>query len=127
MATGFESRDERFRNMDLSIRGFSSDFGTGTASSGEATINDLIGVVTSESLTTGQNSIATLVVNNNKVGANDIVLAMLSNGSNTQGTPMLGVTKVETGKITFTFINKHASSEAFNGTIKIGFVVIKAL
>lgn len=127
MATGFESREEAYRNMDLSIRGFSSDFGTGTTSSSAVTINDFIGLITTEALTTTQNSIETITLTNSKIAAGDLVFVTVGNGTNTQGTPMLGAVTPAAGSCTIKVINKHASAEAFNGTLKVGFMVVKAL
>lgn len=127
MATGFEGRDKRFRNMELSVRGLSSDISTGTASSKAVTINDYMGVITSEDLTTAQNAVDIITLTNDKVKTGDIVLVTMGNGTNSQGTPMLGQCKVTDNTVVITFANKHASSEAFNGTLKFGFVVIKAL
>lgn len=127
MATGFEGRDKRFRNMELSVRGLSSDISTGTASSKAVTINDYMGVITTEDLTTAQNASDIVTLTNDKIAAGDIVLVTLSNGTNTQGTPALYACHTSANTAVIRFANLHASSQAFNGTLKIGFVVIKAL
>jgi cation diffusion facilitator CzcD-associated flavoprotein CzcO len=38
---------------------------------------------------------------------------------------VLGVVTVSAGSATITLHNKHASAQAFNGTLKLGFAVIK--
>lgn len=127
MATGFESKEDAYRNMQLSVRGLGSDLGTGTASTGAVTINDLAGLVTTEALTTAQNAIYTLTLTNSKIAVGDLVFVTVADGTNTQGTPMLGEVTPAAGSCTIKVINKHASAEAFNGTLKIGFMVVKAL
>lgn len=127
MATGFEGKDDRFRNMQLHVRGFGSDIGTATASAGAATVNDLVGLVTTEDLTTAQNAVYTLTITNDKISASDLVFVTLGNGTNTQGTPT--VTRITPGasSVVIKVSNLHASAEALNGTLKIGFMVVKAL
>lgn len=127
MATGFESREDAYRNMQLSVRGLGSDLGTGTTSSSAVTINDLVGLITTESLTTAQNAIETITLTNSKVAAGDLVFVTVGNGTNTQGTPMLGLVTVTANTVVIKVANKHASSEALNGTLKIGFMVVKAI
>lgn len=95
-----------------------------TAASGAATLNAKKGTITTESLTTAQNAIYTLTLTNSKIKANSLVLVNIFNGTNTQGTPMLGLITPADGSAVIKVINKHASAEALNGTLKIGFVVI---
>lgn len=97
---------------------------TATASSGAATLNAVTGTITSESLTTAQNAIYTLTLTNNKIAADSVVLVSVANGSNTQGTPMLGLVTPAAGSVVIRVINKHATSEALNGTLKVNFTVI---
>lgn len=99
--------------------------GTATAAAGAATLNRGVGVITSESLTTAQNAIYTLTLTNSEVAAGDIVMATVSNGTNTQGTPMIGRVQPADGSVVIQVINKHATSQAFNGTVKVAFEVIK--
>lgn len=100
--------------------------GTGAATAGAATVNALQGKVTSESLTTAQNAIYTLTLTNDQIAAGDIVLASVANGTNTQGTPMIGRIQPAAGSVVIQVINKHASAEALNGTVVVSFVVLKA-
>ncbi len=97
---------------------------TATAASGAATLNATAGVITTESLTTAQNAIYTLTLTNSLIKATDTVLVSVGNGTNTQGTPMLGLVTVTDGSVVIKVINKHASAEALNGTLKIAFVAI---
>ena len=127
MAYGPELNDGKYRNFRLAVQGIATEIGTGTASSAAVTINDLAGLITTEDLTTAQNALATVTVTNSKVAVGDLVFVTVANGTNTQGTPVL--TKVTPGPGSFVLLvaNLHATAEAFNGTLKIGFFVVKAL
>lgn len=127
MAYGPEVNDGKYRNFRLAVQGIATEVGTGTASSAAVTINDLAGLITTEALTTAQNALATVTVTNSKVAVGDLVFVTVANGTNTQGTPVL--TKVTPGAGSFVLLvaNLHASAESFNGTLKIGFFVVKAL
>lgn len=98
--------------------------GTGTAESEAVEVNEVAGIITSEALTTAQNGIYELVLTNSKIDANSLVFATVEDGTNTQGTPMIGQVKPGAGTCTIEVINKHASSEALNGTLKIRFFVV---
>lgn len=127
MPTGPEVNNDLYRNQRMSMQGIATEVGTATASSAAATLNDLAGLITSEALTTDQNVIYTLTLTNSKIAAGDLVFASVQDGTNTQGTPMIGAIKPAAGSCTIEVINKHATAEAFNGTIKIAFFVVKAL
>lgn len=127
MPTGAQGQEPKFRNMLMEIDGLATEMGTGTCSSSAVTINDCIGLITTEALTTAQNAIETITLTNAKIAVGDIVLVTVANGTNTQGTPMLGLVTPGAGTCEINVINKHASAEALNGTLKIGFVVVKAL
>lgn len=100
--------------------------GAVAATAGAATLSALQGKVTSEALTTAQNAIYTLTLTNDQVAAGDIVLASVANGTNTQGTPMIGRVTAGSGQMVVQVINKHATAEALNGTVVVSFSVIKA-
>lgn len=106
-------------NDEINVRA-----GTATAASGAATLHRKAGVVTSEALTTAQNAIYTLTLTNTEVSADSIVLATVGDGTNTQGTPMIITVEPAAGSVEIKVANKHASAEAFNGTIKVSFLVI---
>lgn len=127
MPTGPEVSNDLYRNQRMSMQGIATEVGTATASSAAATLNDLCGLITTESLTTAQNAIYALTLTNSKIAAGDLVFASVQDGSNTQGTPMIGQIKPGAGTCLIEVINKHASSEALNGTLKIAFMVVKAL
>jgi hypothetical protein len=98
--------------------------GTATASAGAATCSHQRGIVTSESLTTAQNAAYTLTVTNTKVAATDIVLCSVHNGTNTQGTCVVESVTPGSGSFVVIVRNRHATSEALNGTIKVAFAVL---
>lgn len=121
----FETNEDFHRNQRLSVAGLASDIGTATATTGAATLNDLVGTVTSEALTTAAAAEYTLTVTNSKIAAGDIVFASVdANGS--AGTPAIGGCTVSAGQVVITVSNVHASA-AFDGAIKINFMVVKAL
>lgn len=127
MPTGPEVSNDLYRNQRMSVQGIATEVGTATASSGAATLDDLAGLVTSETLTTTQDALYTLTVTNSKVAAGDLVFVTVGNGTNTQGTPVLTKVTPASGSFVAIIANKHASAQAFNGTLKIGFFVVKAL
>lgn len=98
--------------------------GTVTAAAAAATLAATAGKITSEALTTAQNAIYALTLTNSKIDANSIVLVTVADGTNTQGTPMVGQVKPGSGTCLIEVINKHATAEALNGTVVISFLVI---
>lgn len=96
----------------------------GVAAAAAITMNATAGKITSEALTTAQNAFYALTLTNSKIDANSIVLVTVADGTNTQGTPMVGQVKPGAGTCLIEVINKHASAEAFNGTVVISFLVI---
>jgi len=95
--------------------------GTATASSGAATLHRRAGKITTEALTTTQNSLYTLTLTNNLIKAADLVFASVADGTNTQGTPMIETIKPAAGSVVIVLANKHATAEALNGTLVISF------
>lgn len=127
MPTGALGQEKQYRNMVMEMEGIASEEGTGTCSSSAVTINDYFGVITTEALTTAQNAIETITLTNDKIAVGDMVFVSIANGTNTQGTPMLGLVTPAAGSCTIKVINKHATAEALNGTLKLAFMVVKAL
>lgn len=127
MPTGNKSQEKMHRNHVMEVDGLATEEGTGTAATSAVTINNYFGVITTESLTTVQNAIETITLTNSKIAAGDMVFVSIANGTNTQGTPMPGLVTPAAGSCTIKIINKHATAEALNGTLKIAFMVVKAL
>lgn len=97
---------------------------TAVATSGAATLNAYAGRVTSEALTSAQNAVYTLTITNDKVKSDSIVHASVTDGTNSQGTPMVVRVTPADGELVITVANKHASAEALNGTIVVSFQVV---
>lgn len=127
MPTGPEVTNDLYRNHRMSMWGVATEVGTGTTSSSAVTINDYFCLITTEALTTAQNAIETITLTNSKIAVGDLVFVNVGNGTNTQGTAMVGEVTPAAGSCTIQIINKHASAEAFNGTLKVSVMVVKAL
>lgn len=95
-----------------------------TASAGAATLNTPSGVVTSESLVTAASGVYTLTLTNSCVAATDIVLVTVGNGTNSTGTPGVATVTPAAGSVVIA-ISNDSTGAAFNGTLKIGFVIVK--
>lgn len=125
-STGPEFNDDyKYRNFRMAVQGLASDVGTGTCSSNAVTINDLCGLITTEALSTAAAGEQDITLTNSKVAAGDLVFVTSGYGTSTTGTPIVNA-NVSAGSVVITIKNVHAS-EALNGTVKIGFMVVKAL
>jgi hypothetical protein len=91
---------------------------TATASSGAATLNNLSGTITTESLTTAAAASYTLTLTNSHVRTDSIVNVEIDNGSNTQGIPVKGIVTPGSGSVVIKVWNLHAT-QALNGTLKL--------
>jgi len=95
--------------------------GTATAVAGAASINNMIGTITSESLTTAAGATYTLTLSITPAGlvnANTIVFTNTFLGTSSAGTPQIVGATPSTNTLTIVVKNIHATN-AFNGTIKI--------
>lgn len=98
---------------------------TATGSSNASTLNNAgAGVITTESLTTAAGATFTETITDNMIAATDIVLASVGNGTNAAGSPAITTVTPGSGSVVIIVQNIHASA-AFNGTLKISFLVIK--
>lgn len=97
---------------------------TATATAGAATLSKAAGVITTEALTTAGLAAYTLTLTNTDIAAADQVFASVANGTNTQGTVVVGRVTPGAGSATIVIENVHAS-QALNGTLKISFFVLK--
>lgn len=99
------------------------DTGTKTASAtaGAATLAKNAGVITSEALSTAAGALYTLTITNSTVAAADQVMASVSNGTNSAGTPSITTVTAGSNSVIVIVKNIHAT-DAFNGTIKVAFV-----
>lgn len=99
---------------------------TATATTGAATLNSAgSGIITSESLTTATGSDYTLTITNDMVAAADIVLATVQYGTATLGSPFVARITPAAGSVAIVVRNGGTTDVALNGTIKVGFVVVK--
>lgn len=97
--------------------------GTTTAVAGAATLNTSKGIITSEALTTAHAASYTLTLADSAIKANSVVLASVALGSATTGTPLIETIKSSAGQAIFEILNNDAAN-AFNGSIKVSFVVL---
>jgi hypothetical protein len=104
----------------------SASFANGTAAAGAVTVTGTDGKITTETLTTAQNGVYTLTMTNTAIAAADIVLASVANGTNTQGSPVVTRVQPGAGSAVILVANLHASAQAFNGTLVISYLVMKA-
>ncbi len=111
------SRTLDIKNLSLWIGG-----SVASATAGAATLNTNSGVITTESLTTGAGLEYTLTLTNSRARTSDQFIVTVNNGTSTAGTPGVGSAICSTnGTVIITITNLHASN-AFNGTLKIGFI-----
>ena len=121
-----ELRNLTATNHIIGVGGtINADSSTATATAGAATLSKMAGVVTTESLTTAAAAAYTLTLTNTTIAATDMVFASVANGTNSAGIPIVGRVTPGSGSCTILIENQHGSN-AFNGTIKISFLVIKA-
>ncbi len=97
---------------------------TATASAGAATLAKDAGVITTEALTTAGLAAYTLTLTNSAIAAADQVFVSVQNGTNTQGTVVVGTVTPAAGSVVILIQNVHAS-QALNGTLKIAFMTLK--
>lgn len=99
------------------------DVGTGTAASSAVTINQALGTITSEALTTAAQASEDLTLTSDKITASSIVLCSVADGTNTQGIPVIGTVVPAAGSCVIKVENLHAS-QAFNGTVVVNYTVM---
>ena len=96
--------------------------GTVTAT---ATLDKISGKITTAALTTAVEGTYALTLTDDAIDAADLIFVSVANGTNTAGSPMVGLIEPADGEVVIEIINRHAST-AFNGTLDISFIVIKA-
>jgi hypothetical protein len=97
---------------------------TATATAGAATLSKSAGIVTTESLSTAAAASYTLTLTNTAIAVADQVFASVALGTSTTGTPVVTSVKEGAGSVVIIVKNIDASA-AFNGTLRIKFVVLK--
>lgn len=122
---GTTGTEKRFQEMAVRSAVITQKNNTATATAGAATLNSAgSGIITSEALTTIGGSDYTLTLTNNMIGAGDVVLASVQNGTNTAGALFLGPVQPAAGSVVIT-VRNGSGQGSLNGTIKIGFMVVK--
>jgi hypothetical protein len=121
MAPAFAQTQSTLRPVFLAVDNGGK---TATATAGAATLAKTAGVITSESLSTAAAGTYTLTITNSTVAAADQVFASVANGTNAAGLAEVATVTPGAGSIVVIVRNAHASA-AFNGTLKISFLVIK--
>jgi hypothetical protein len=112
---------------NLTVDGSSATvISAGTAVAGAVTLASSSGKITTEALTTAQNAIYTLTITNSAIAAADMVFVSVANGTNSQGTPVVTRIQPAAGSVAILISNLHASAVAFNGTLVVSFLVVKA-
>jgi hypothetical protein len=97
---------------------------TATATAGAATLSKTSGKVTSEALTTAAAATYTLTITNTRVVAVDQAFVSVANVTNSAGSPQVQSVTPGAGSLVVVIRNAHAT-EAFNGTLRISFFVLK--
>lgn len=113
--------EQPFRPFALAI---DSGTKTATATAGAATLSKNSGVITSEALTTAAGATYTLTITDTAIAATDIPFASVWLGTATTGTPDVTSVTAGAGSLIIVVQNINASA-ALNGTINVGFFVLK--
>lgn len=101
--------------------------GTSTVASGSATINLPCGIITTGSLTTGTATAGTFFLVNDNISTTSQLLVSIVGGTNTGGLPAVGQCSIGVaGSATISIVNASSapSGTAFNGTLKVAFIVL---
>lgn len=95
---------------------------TATAAAGKAVAHGEAALITTEALSQAAGATYTLTVGNSQIQPNSVVLAVISNGTNSQGDPSLATVAASLGKVIISIINRHAS-QALNGSLQVALLV----
>ena len=86
------------------------------------TLNRQSGTLTTKSLTTAAGNLYVLTLTNSLISSTSKIFASLNDGTSTQGLTILYQTRPSSGTGSIVIYNAHAS-QAFNGTLKIYYVI----
>ncbi|NEJ57509.1 hypothetical protein [Rhizobium ruizarguesonis] len=98
---------------------------TGTGATSTATLSKTQGKVTTAALTTAAAATHVMTLTNSKIAATDTVLVTVGKGTATTGTPKVADVTPGAGSVIIT-IQNIAAAAAINGTLIVGFLVMKA-
>jgi len=118
-------RIRRHFDQLLGLRKIAFDHGTAAGSAGASTLNKTSGVITTEALATAAGGQYSHVLTNANIAVGDLVFVTVGWGTNSQGETVVARVQPGAGTVTILIRNSHAS-QALNGTLLIGFVVVKA-
>jgi hypothetical protein len=110
------------KNMPLYVGAFTAT-ATGTGGTSTATLNRVVGMITTDAITTAAGAGHVMTVTNNRAAAGDMVLATWNGGTTTTGFPIIGAVATA-NTITFTIRNDGAA--AINGNVKFCYMLLKA-
>ena len=96
--------------------------GSATSTAAAATVNDQIGRVTTEALTTAAGSTYTFTLTNDLIQASSMVFVSVGKGTATAGEPVVQFVTPAAGSAVILIRNVSAAA-ALNGTININFAV----
>lgn len=125
MPFGVGRIDMKMREMIPAVRSLATDFGAVTTTSEAGTLNDLCGIVTTNTLDAVADANEVIVITNSEVAAGDVAFAQIIGGT-TAGSPVILKSVCTASTITITMQNVHASA-ALDGTVIIAYMVVKAL
>lgn len=98
---------------------------TATSVAGAVTLNNAVaGTITTEALTTAVGVIYTLTLTSNLIKATSVVIPVVTLGSATTGTAAIIHVTPAAGSVAIKVKNIDATN-AFNGTIKVGFAIFQ--
>ena len=121
---GTSGTASQFQDQAVRFGALESDNSTASATAGAATVNDYVGSVTSETITTAAGATYTLTVTNSRVTVGDMVIGNIRNGTNTVGIPVLSSLAAGAGTIVAKIVNASITT-ALSGTIVTDFLVVK--
>ena len=123
---GTDGTEKRFQKQGVKVGVLECVNNTATATSNAATLNAAgCGVITTESLTTLAGSDYLLTLTNSMIAAADVVLVTVGYGTATTGSPMVNRVTPAAGSVAIRIRNGGTTDAVLNGTLKIGFVVVK--
>jgi hypothetical protein len=97
---------------------------TATSAAGAVTLNEPVGIITTESLTTAAGSTYTLTLTNNLILASSLLVVNASSGTNTSAG--LDVQEVTCAAGSATINVKNTNASALNGTIVLKYILLQS-
>jgi len=127
MPTGPEVNNDFNRNQRLSMQGIASEIGAATATSGTATLSDLMGKVTTDASSAAADATYTLTLTNTKVAAGDMAFASVTLSSGTAAGVAVKDVLCGSETLTIVLVNTDADTAWSSAAFIISYMVIKGL